>query len=102
MSALPEFESPEPKRLLNDEPLITRLVVDAVVNDPEVVDAYENRLTPVQVLVSERRVDDAAVPNDVSTHTNPAPFVFNVPTVDVESVSRPVVRFVVLAVANDE
>ena len=27
------FERPEPKRLLNDEPFTTRLVVDAVANE---------------------------------------------------------------------
>ena len=34
VSAFPEFESPEPRRLLNDEPFTMRLVVEAVVNDP--------------------------------------------------------------------
>ncbi len=42
VSAPPVFVRPEPSRELNDEPLITRFVVDAVVNDPYVVDENAN------------------------------------------------------------
>ena len=54
-----------------------------------------------KVLKSERRVDDADVPDDVSTHTSPLDVVLSVPTVEVESVIPPVIRFVVDAVSND-
>jgi hypothetical protein len=37
-----EFERPVPVSELNDEPLMTKLVVDAVVNDAYVVDEYAN------------------------------------------------------------
>ncbi len=51
---------------------------------------------------SERSVDDAAVPLDVSTQTRPDAFVFSVPTVVVDSVRNAVFRFVDDAVRNDE
>ncbi len=51
--------------------------------------------------MSESSVDDAAVPSDVSTQTNPDDDVFSVPTVVVDRVRNAVFRFVVLAVAND-
>ncbi len=53
------------------------------------------------VLKSASSVDEAAVPDDVSIHTRPDADVFSVPTVVVDSVSSPVVRFVVEAVVND-
>ena len=42
VSAPAEFVSPVPSRLLKDEPLINRFVVDAVPNDPYVVDENAN------------------------------------------------------------
>ncbi len=60
-----------------------------------------NLFVPDQKFVSDSSVDDAAVPDDVSTHTTPDAFVFSVPTVVVDSVRNPVCRFVVEAVVND-
>ncbi len=54
------------------------------------------------VLKSASSVDDAAVPDDVSTQTKPADVVFNVPTVDVDNVKNPARRLVVDAFMNDE
>ena len=54
---------------MNVEPFSMKLVVEAVVNDPYVVDDSENLFTPVHVFVSERRVDEAAPDSDVR---NPA------------------------------
>ena len=51
---------------------------------------------------SERSVDDAAVPLDVSMYTRPAAVVLRVPAVVVERVRKPVRRFVDDAVRNDE
>lgn len=42
VSALPVLSNPVPSRLLNDCPFTTKFVVLAVVNDPYVVDEYEN------------------------------------------------------------
>ena len=53
------------------------------------------------VLKSERRVEEAAVPDEVSTQTRPVDVVLSVPTVVVESVRKPVYRLVVLAVVNE-
>ena len=50
VSALPVLSNPVPSRLLNDEPLITKFVVLAVVSDPYVVDEYENVCNPLHVL----------------------------------------------------
>ncbi len=52
--------------------------------------------------MSERSVDEAAVPLDVSTHTTPVDDVFSVPEVVVDSVRKPVFRFVEEAVMKDE
>jgi DNA-binding transcriptional regulator LsrR (DeoR family) len=38
VSAPLEFDSPEPSKLLKDEPFMTRLVVDAVMADEYMVD----------------------------------------------------------------
>ena len=54
---------------MNVEPFNMKLVVEAVVNDPYVVDDRENLFTPVHVFVSESSVDDAAPDSDVR---NPA------------------------------
>ena len=68
----------------------------------------ENPTEPVKLLVFEnvlksaRRVDDAAVAEDVSIHTKPLAFVLRVPTVVVDNVRKPAWRLVVLAVTNDE
>jgi hypothetical protein len=42
VSAPPTLDRPVPSRLLNEDPFITKLVVDAVVNDPYVVDENAN------------------------------------------------------------
>lgn len=42
VSAPPVFVSPEPSSDVNVEPFSTRFVVDAVMNDPYVVDEYAN------------------------------------------------------------
>ena len=54
------------------------------------------------VLKSERRVEEAAVPNEVSIQTRPVDVVLSVPTVVVESVRKRVYRFVDEAFRNDE
>ena len=54
---------------MNVEPFNMKLVVEAVVNDPYVVDDRENLFTPVHVFVSDSSVDDAAPDSDVR---NPA------------------------------
>jgi hypothetical protein len=70
-------------------------------NDPRVVDEFANICRPVKVFVSERSVDDAAVPDDVSIYTRPVEVVLSVPAVVVESVKNPAVKFVVDAVVKD-
>ena len=51
-SAPPDIVRPEPVRSLNDSPLITRLVVDAVSNDEYAVDdEYANVILPVESIV---------------------------------------------------
>jgi hypothetical protein len=55
----------------------------------------------LNVLKSDSSVEEADVPDDVSIHTRPDDVVFSVPTVVVDSVNSPVVRFVVEAVVND-
>jgi len=52
--APPVFVRPEPRRELNVEPLITRLVVDAVVNDPYVVEENANVCSAVHELALPR------------------------------------------------
>ncbi len=87
VSAPPVFVSPEPRRELNDEPFTMRLVVEAVVNDPYVVDAYPNRLTPVKVFESARRVVEEIVSDPPRDTNEPLrvieelvrPVLFNVP-----------------------
>jgi hypothetical protein len=54
VSAPPVFVRPEPSRELNVEPLITRFVVEAVVNDPYVVDENANVCSAVQLLALPR------------------------------------------------
>lgn len=54
VSAPPTLDSPAPSRLLNDEPFITRFVVDAVVNDPYVVDENANVCRAVHELALPR------------------------------------------------
>ena len=54
---------------MNDDPPRFRFVVDAVVNDPYVVDERANLFTPVKLFVSDKSVDDAAPTSDVR---NPA------------------------------
>jgi len=49
VSAPPTLDSPEPSKLLNDEPFTTRFVVDAVVNEPYVVDENANVCSAAQV-----------------------------------------------------
>jgi hypothetical protein len=61
------MERPVPVRSLKDSPLTMRFVVEAVVNEPYVVEEKLNLLTAEKKLVSPRRVDEAAVPEDVST-----------------------------------
>ncbi len=57
---------------MNVEPFRMKLVVEAVVNDPYVVDDRLNRFTPEKKLVSDRRVDEAAPESEVR---KPASFV---------------------------
>ncbi len=63
-------------------------------------DAYEderselNVFGPLHVLLSERSVDDAALPDDVSTQIKPADVVLSVPTVDVAIEIPPVVPLI--------
>ncbi len=52
--------------------------------------------------MSERSVEDAAVPEDVSIQTTPAAVDFSVPAVVVDRVRNAVFRFVDDAVINDE
>lgn len=54
VSAPPTLDSPAPSRLLNDEPFITKFVVDAVVNDPYVVDENANDCRAVHELALAR------------------------------------------------
>ena len=61
VSAPAEFVSPVPSRLLKDEPFTIRFVVEAVVNDPYVVEARANLFTPENVFASVSNVDDANV-----------------------------------------
>ncbi len=61
----PTLDSPVPSSDVNDEPPRLKLVVDAVMNDAYVVDELENLFTPVKLLVSDRRVDEAAPVSDV-------------------------------------
>ena len=65
MSDPPTLDSPVPSSDVNDEPPRLKLVVDAVMNDAYVVDEKLNLFTPVKLLVSERRVDEANVHVDV-------------------------------------
>jgi hypothetical protein len=59
VSAPPTLERPVPKRFVNNEPLSTKFVVDAYVNDASVVEEFVNLFSPDQKFESERRVDDA-------------------------------------------
>ena len=60
---------------MNVEPFSMKFVVDAVVNDPYVVDDRENLFTPVHVFVSDRSVEEANVHVDVEKlYTRPLAF----------------------------
>src|SRR3989344_4610900 len=59
-------------------------------------------LVPEKVFESARRVEEAEVPLDVSTHTTPDEFVLRVPTVEVARVRKPVERLVEEAVEKLE
>jgi hypothetical protein len=61
-----ERESPVPVRSLNDSPFTIRFVVLAVTNEAYVVEERAKRLTPEKKFVSERSVEEAAVPRAVS------------------------------------
>ncbi len=112
--AEPETERPEPVRSLKDSPFTMRSVVEARWNEEYAVDdeyivaeRIEERrpvklLVPENVFESERRVEDAAVPLDVSTQTTPDEFVLSVPAVVVERVRKPVLRLVEEAFTNEE
>ena len=63
--APPTLDSPVPSSDVNVEPFSMKLVVDAVVNDPYVVDDRANRFTPEKKLVSANSVDDAAPDSEV-------------------------------------
>jgi hypothetical protein len=113
VSAPETFERPVPRRLLNDWPLSMRLVVDAVANDPYVVDESAKRFTPVKKFVSERSVDDAAPASEVR---NPASLLNQERLIEDDAIEftrppvpryakpwlRPILRFVVEALTNDE
>ena len=65
---------------MNVEPFNMKLVVEAVVNDPYVVDDRENLFTPVHVFVSDSSVDEANVHVDVEKlYTSPLPFTASAP-----------------------
>jgi len=85
----------------SDSVPIEAKVVDELTNDPYVVDEKLNLFTPLQKLVSARRVDEAALPDDGSTYTIPDELVFRKPAEVVENVAFPTTKFVVLAVTND-
>ena len=71
-----------------------RLVVEAVVKDPYVVEDSENLCRPDQKLVSDRSVDEAVVPAFVSIYTSPDAFVFSVPDFVVDNFKNATFRFV--------
>ena len=54
VSALLVFSNPEPSRLLNDEPLTTRFVVEAYVAENSVDDEFVNVCRAVQMLALVR------------------------------------------------
>ncbi len=55
----PTFDSPVPSRDVNVEPPTVKFVVEAVVNEPYVVDDRANLFSPEKKLVSERSVVEA-------------------------------------------
>lgn len=63
--APPTLDSPEPRSEVKVEPFRMKFVVDAVVNDPYVVDEKLNLFTPENVFASPNSVDEANVHVDV-------------------------------------
>jgi hypothetical protein len=62
VSAPPTLVSPDPSSDVNVEPFSMKFVVEAVVNDPYVVDENANLFTPEKKLVSDSSVDEADDP----------------------------------------
>ncbi len=75
VSTPPTFESPVPSSEVNVEPPSVRFVVEAVMNDPYVVDDRENLFTPEKKFVSDSNVDEANDHVDVEKlYTRPDEF----------------------------
>lgn len=91
------------------EVALVMVALPPIVRPPTiVVDAFwkilvpENKLLPEKILESPNNVDEAEVPEEVSTQTKPFESVLRVPTVVVDRVRKPARRLVVEAVRNEE
>ena len=60
----------------------------------KLLEALVKLFTPLKVLLSPNKVEEAAEPEEVSTQTRPEEFVLRVPTVEVAILTAPVLPLI--------